>query len=182
MDGFYGEIRAFPYTYAPRDWAYCNGAILAVQQYQALAVVIGFRFGGDGRSTFGLPNLQTLVVGGFGQGTGLLPHPFASQVGAPSVTLGVSNLPSHTHVVNASGGKPALKTAAPTTSSAASVVVAGTVNVPSFSATATPNASFAGAAIGTYGAPAPAPIPLGLPSLAMPMCICISGEYPIPTD
>ena len=58
MEVFLGDIQLFPYSFVPRDWAECNGQLLPVMQNQALFALIGPRFGGDGRTTFGLPNLQ----------------------------------------------------------------------------------------------------------------------------
>ncbi len=71
MDPFLGEIRLFPYTFAPRGWAFCNGQILSVSQNTALFALIGTFYGGDGRTTFALPDLRGRVAVSSGQGPGL---------------------------------------------------------------------------------------------------------------
>lgn len=96
---FIGEIRAFPYTFAPAGWLDCMGQVVSIQQYQALFAVIGNRFGGDGRTTFGLPNLCGRVAAGQGQlqttGTN---YAFGQSLGVPQVALtSQAQLPSHTH-------------------------------------------------------------------------------------
>ena len=104
---YIGEIRIFPYTYAPLGWALCNGQALSIAQNQVLFAVIGTTYGGDGRTTFNLPNLQARAPLGFGQGNGLTPRALAQTGGAPTVTLTASQIPQHTHGVAASSTDPA---------------------------------------------------------------------------
>ena len=68
MDPFIGEIRLFPYTFAPRGWAPCNGALLPISQFTALFSLLGTAFGGDGQTTFGLPNIPNPVGSALPQG------------------------------------------------------------------------------------------------------------------
>jgi microcystin-dependent protein len=96
---FFGEIRLLPYTYAPRGWAWCNGQLLNIQQNQVLYAVIGNVFGGNGQTTFALPNLQGLTPMHFGQGPGLYPHAFAKTGGEASVQLSLNQLPKHSHTL-----------------------------------------------------------------------------------
>jgi microcystin-dependent protein len=96
-DPFIGEIRIFPYTYAPDGWALCNGQLLSIQQYPALSAVIGTIYGGDGRTTFAVPDLQSRAPMHAGQGPGLTNRLVGEQDGANAVTLTQANLPSHAH-------------------------------------------------------------------------------------
>ncbi|MFS0724275.1 phage tail protein [Paenibacillus sp. 1P07SE] len=97
MDPYVGEIRLFAGNFAPTGWAFCDGAQLFVQQYPALFAVIGNQYGGDGRSTFHLPNLMGRVPVGTGTGPGLTPRVIAQTFGEAAVTLEETQIPSHTH-------------------------------------------------------------------------------------
>lgn len=94
---FVGEIRLFAGTYAPTGWATCEGQLLAVDQNDALFSLLGTAYGGDGRTTFGLPDLRGRVPVHAGQGPGLSPRSVGQQGGREQVTLTSANLPSHTH-------------------------------------------------------------------------------------
>ncbi len=95
---FIAEIRIFAGTFAPRNWSLCNGQILSIAQNTALFSLLGTTFGGDGRTTFALPNFQGAVPLGPGQGPGLPDYVLGEVGGAPTITLGVTQLPAHTHV------------------------------------------------------------------------------------
>lgn len=102
---FIGEIRQFPFNYAPKGWAQCNGQLLAINQNQALFSILGTTYGGDGRVTFALPNLQGRVPVHPGQGV-----QFGEIGGEEAHTLTINEIPQHTH--QAVGGSDAA-TAAP---------------------------------------------------------------------
>ena len=104
MDEYMGIIKLFAGTYAPVGWAFCNGQLLPISQNQALYSLLGTQFGGDGRVTFGLPDLQGRVPVGAGNGTNLTPRPQGSKDGAESVTLNASQMPAHSHIVNGLAG------------------------------------------------------------------------------
>ena len=97
---FIAEIRMFAGNFAPRGWAYCDGQILPIDQHQALFSLLGTTYGGDGRTTFGLPDLRGRVPLHPGQGPGLSDRPLGQQGGNETVVLDESQLPSHTHDVN----------------------------------------------------------------------------------
>lgn len=97
-DAFVGEIRIFGGNFAPAGWAFCNGQLLAVSQNSALFSLIGTTYGGDGKTTFALPNLQGRVPMQAGAGPGLTHRPQGSVEGSPTVTLLSSEMPAHTHV------------------------------------------------------------------------------------
>ncbi len=98
-DSFIGEIRMFAGNFAPLGWAYCNGAILPISEYDALFSLIGTTYGGDGQTTFALPNLQGRVP--VHQGNG---HWLAEEGGVEAVTLTVPQIPAHSHTPMANSG------------------------------------------------------------------------------
>ncbi|KAA3609219.1 MAG: phage tail protein [Calditrichaeota bacterium] len=99
---FVGEIRMFAGNFAPRGWAYCDGQLLAVSQNDALFSLLGTIYGGDGRTTFGLPDLRGRVPVHAGQGPGLSSRKLGAKGGEESVTVTANQLPSHTHTLSAS--------------------------------------------------------------------------------
>jgi microcystin-dependent protein len=99
---FVGEIRMFGFGFAPQGWALCNGQLLPIDQNQALFSLLGTTYGGDGRTTFALPDLQSRVPVGQGQSPGLSSYAEGQAGGAETVTLAATQLPGHTHPVKAS--------------------------------------------------------------------------------
>lgn len=100
-DPFVAEIRIFPFNFAPKGWAFCDGQILPISQNTALFSLLGTTYGGDGKSTFALPNLQGSAPLHPGQGQGLSLYDLGQQGGTPFVTLIESEMPVHTHVLQA---------------------------------------------------------------------------------
>ena len=103
MDPFLGEIRLFACNYAPANWATCQGQLMAISQNAALFSLLGTTYGGDGRTTFALPNLVDRIQVGAGQGTGLSNYPPGTVAGTTSVTLTNQQMPAHTHTLPAGG-------------------------------------------------------------------------------
>jgi microcystin-dependent protein len=101
-DEYVGEIRLVGFNFAPVGWAFCQGQLLPISQNTALFSLLGTFYGGNGTSTFALPNLQGCVIVGQGQGPGLSPYEIGQAGGASSVTFNVNELPSHNHNVPAS--------------------------------------------------------------------------------
>jgi microcystin-dependent protein len=101
---FLGEIRNFGFNFAPRGWAQCNGQILSIAQNSALFSLLGTTYGGNGQTTFALPNLQGRVPIGMGAGPGLTNRVHGEQAGAETTTLVTNNLPAHSHALNAKAG------------------------------------------------------------------------------
>jgi len=99
MDPFVAEIRIFPFNFAPKGWAFCNGQLLPISQNTALFSLLGTTYGGDGKSTFALPNLQGNVPMHPGQGPGLTDHFLGETGGSDTVTLLQSEMPAHTHAL-----------------------------------------------------------------------------------
>jgi microcystin-dependent protein len=99
---FVGEIRIFAFTFAPTGWAFCNGQLLPISQNTALFSLLGTTYGGDGKSTFALPNLQASAPMHPGQGTGLSLRDLGETGGSETVTLLATEMPLHSHVLRAS--------------------------------------------------------------------------------
>jgi microcystin-dependent protein len=100
---YLGEIRLFSFNFAPRGWAFCQGQTLPINQNQALFALLGTTYGGNGQTTFSLPNLAGRAAISSGQGLGLSPHNLGESAGSPSVTLTINQIPAHNH--NAVGTK-----------------------------------------------------------------------------
>jgi microcystin-dependent protein len=100
-DPFVAEIRIFPFNFAPKGWAFCDGQILPLSQNTALFSLLGTTYGGDGKSTFALPNMQGNVPMFYGQGPGLSLYDLGEEGGSQTVTLLDSEMPSHAHSLNA---------------------------------------------------------------------------------
>jgi microcystin-dependent protein len=102
-DPFVAEIRIFPFNFAPRGWAWCNGQLLPLSQNTALFSLLGTTYGGDGKSTFALPDLEGRAAMHPGQGPGLSLRDLGETGGVETVTLLESEIPSHSHALMASG-------------------------------------------------------------------------------
>ncbi|GAB3672685.1 tail fiber protein [Hymenobacter agri] len=181
MDEFIGIVKLFAGSYAPQNWAFCNGQILPINQYQALFSLLGTTYGGNGTTTFALPNLMGRVAVGAGSGAGLPVVQPGQAAGAASVTLTTNNLPAHTHLQQ-------VATQTATTSVPGNSVLPGKPNgvtsgseesvainnmVTASGATLTPLA--AGAIGNTGGNQAVNVMP---PYLGMNYIICLNGVYP----
>jgi len=100
-DPFVAEIRIFPFNFAPRGWAWCDGQLLPISQNTALFSLLGTTYGGNGASTFGLPNMQGNAPMHPGQGPGLSQHLLGETGGSQTVTLLQSEIPAHAHAARA---------------------------------------------------------------------------------
>ena len=103
-DPFVAEIRIFPFTFAPKGWAECNGQLLPISQNTALFALLGTVYGGDGKSTFGLPELNARAPMHPGQGSGLSLHDLGEMGGSETVTLLQAEIPAHTHSMQGQPG------------------------------------------------------------------------------
>jgi microcystin-dependent protein len=102
-DAFIGEIKMFGGNFAPRSYAFCSGQLLPIAQFDALFALIGTYYGGDGQTTFALPNLQSRIPVGTGTGPGLPTRVLGEAGGTETVTLTTAQLPAHTHALQVSG-------------------------------------------------------------------------------
>lgn len=99
---FVGEVRWFAGNFAPRGWAKCDGQLLPINQYQALFSLLGTIYGGDGRTTFALPDMRGRSMLSFGSGPGLTPKGLGAKSGQESVILNNAQIPEHNHALNTS--------------------------------------------------------------------------------
>lgn len=100
-DPFVAEIRIFPFNFAPKGWAWCNGQLLPISQNTALFSLLGTTYGGDGKSNFALPDLEGRAPMHPGQGPGLSLHDLGETGGSETVTLLESEMPAHSHAMRA---------------------------------------------------------------------------------
>lgn len=170
---YLGEIRMFGGNFAPNGNAFCDGATLPVSQFSALFSILGTTYGGDGRTTFNLPNLQSSVPIGTGSGPGLTPRVIGEKAGSPSVTLLPSQMPSHNHQMMAAGGRSATASSAPVTGAAFTVSKAGNAYSPYASVGSTPLAPNTLAPQGNSQ-----PHNNMMPSLSVNFIIALSGVFP----
>lgn len=161
---FLGEVRIFSGNYAPRNWALCNGQLLPIDQNEALYTLIGTTYGGDGHSTFGLPDLRGRVPIHQVAGT----YPLGQSAGTESVALTTAQLPAHTHI--ASGQK----TAGTSDNPANAFWAAGTANM--YSTTNSGLVNMAPTAISSVGVSLPHENMM--PFLTVSFIIATAGIFP----
>jgi microcystin-dependent protein len=178
-DFFVGEIQMFAFDFAPKNWALCNGQLLAIAQNQALFSLLGTTYGGDGVRTFALPDLRGRLPMGQGTGFGLSPRTLGQTLGEESHTLLASETPTHTHSVNVISN-PTLtsNTDAPgptqflaQTTYSGSVGATTNVYVPD----PAPNNAMSAAAVSTTGGQAHDNL---MPLLTVNFCIALFGVFP----
>ena len=167
---FLAEIRIFGFNYAPRSWALCNGQTMAIQQNTALFSLLGTTYGGDGRTSFALPNLQGLFPVQQGQGAGLSQYNLGQTGGSTAVTLSTAQIPAHTHAMNAVA---AAGTATTPSGNFLTQPVLRTNDLYGSDATTT---TMAATAIGTTGSSQPHNNLA--PYLALSYCIALQGIFP----
>ena len=105
-DPFIGQITMFGGNFAPRSWALCNGQLLDIASNSALFSILGTSYGGDGRTTFGLPDFRGRVPMNWGQGAGLSSRTIGQKGGAETVVLTTQQIPQHSHLMRGSSGQP----------------------------------------------------------------------------
>lgn len=170
MDPFVAEIRIFPFNFAPKGWAFCDGQLMAISQNTALFSLLGTTYGGDGKSTFALPNLQGMVPLQPDQGPGLSLYFLGETLGSETVTLLQSEMPSHSH-------RPGCTTTMANFPSPAGLVWAadGAGTESQFTDTR-PNVAMSANAIGAYGGDQPHNNLQ--PYLTLNFCIALQGIFP----
>jgi microcystin-dependent protein len=187
MEGTIGEIRMFAGTFAPRNWAFCAGQLMSISQNTALFSILGTTYGGNGQTTFGLPDLRSRVPVGTGQGPGLSNISLGEVSGTETVTLLTTQMPAHTHTATATvtgtctpgcvedngtadspaGARPAISPSGAKNYSTAAVDSA--MGSSPIAATATVTIGIAGNS---------QPVPIRNPYLGMNYIICLFGIFP----
>ena len=169
---FIGQIMMFGGNFAPRGWAFCSGQLLSISQNTALFSLLGTTYGGNGQTTFALPDLRSRVPVHAGQGPGLSSYSLGQQGGTETVTLLQANLPPHTHPVNAAGTAPAPAAAAP----ANNFLAPAARGAPPIFSTGPGNTAMNAGMIGNTGSGTP--VPNLQPFTVVHFIIALEGIYP----
>lgn len=172
-DPFLGEIRIFGGNFAPKEWAFCNGQLMSIAQNSALFSLLGTMYGGDGIQTFALPDLRGRVPLSFGQGPGLSSYSQGVASGTETVTLISTQIPAHTHALNASGVS--AEQSSPLNNTLA-IVDDGNRNPYNGYTASAPNGAMAPTSIGMSGGNQPHPNMQ--PYLCVNFIIALQGIYP----
>ena len=173
LDPYIGEIQFFGGNFAPRGWAFCDGQLLPIAQYQALFSILGTTYGGDGRTTFALPDMRGRLPIHKGNGPGLTPRNLGEIGGSETNTLAVNQMPAHSHTLNANSGS--ARTSAPTNNTLARTR-SDLRSYDSVSASKPADAQLASSSVGNTGSSAP--INNMQPSLAINCIIALEGVFP----
>lgn len=175
MEGTIGEIRLFGGNFAPRSWAFCNGQLLSISTNTALFAILGTTYGGNGQTTFALPDLRGRVPIHPGTGPGLSNRVQGEMGGSETTTLNTTQLPAHSHTLNTSSG-------AANTSNAGGATIANGVDpstgvqIPGYLSGTPATAANAGTAIGLTGNSQP--VPIMQPFNTINYIICLQGIFP----
>ena len=170
-------IEAFGFNFAPRGWAFCAGQSLAIAQNQALFALLGTTFGGNGTTTFNLPDLRGRLALGFGQGSGLSPYALGAAGGEEAHQLVASEVPPHAHTLNAVNNGQANGTNIPSASVMMGSGYGMEANNPveNIYSNATPSIAMAAGAVGVTGG---TPHENRMPFLTINYCIALQGIFP----
>lgn len=189
MEGTIGEIRMFAGTFPPRSWAFCAGQLLSISANSALFAILGTTYGGNGQTTFGLPDLRSRMPVGTGQGPGLTNINLGQVSGTETVTLLSTQLPAHTHTATATvtgsvtprclddaalGDAPG--SAFPAAATTAGKIYTSAAQTPDAVMGSSPISATANVTIGIAGNSQP--VPLRNPYMGMNYIICLEGIFP----
>jgi microcystin-dependent protein len=186
---FIGMIILVPYNFAPRGWAFCNGQILSIAQNTALFSLLGTTYGGNGQTTFALPDLRGRVAISGGQGPGLSNYTIGEQAGTETITLLTTQMPAHTHTIGLgtlAAAATARNTAANSRTPVGAMPAAEAAGVTATYSTdgAAPVASMAPGTVALSGAPTASmsgssqPLSIVQPFLTLNYCIALEGIFP----
>jgi microcystin-dependent protein len=176
---YVGEIRMFGGNFAPPNWAFCNGQQLSISQYQVLFTLIWTTYGGNGQTTFNLPNLQGQLGVGMGQGPGLSNYVLGQTAGTETVTLTTAQMASHNHSLNASKTTATFNYPNSPTNNVMGLAPASPSQSYLYTNPGSPSPTIGNMdprAIGTSGGNTPHPNMM--PSLCVSFIICLFGIFP----
>jgi microcystin-dependent protein len=171
---FIGEIKIVPYNFAPRGWAFCAGQILSIAQNTALFALLGTTYGGNGQTTFALPDLRGRRAYHEGQGPGLSAFDLGEIGGTETVTLLQTELPQHSHTVRAARGATTQPSTSPSSAAWSNEVLGSPQNLPYSDAAA--DTAMASSSVTSSGGGQPhenRP-----PYLVLNYCIALEGVFP----
>lgn len=177
QDNYIGEIRMVGFNYAPDGWAKCEGQILSIATNQALFALLGTTYGGNGTTTFALPDLRGRVPMAPGTGIGLTSTYLGEQQGSETVTLLPSNLPPHTHLMNIYNGSGALDSLTNSSAYLSLIQNPDLSRSNAFTTGVAANATLNAASITSSGLNA-TPVPNKQPSLSVTFIIALEGIWP----
>jgi microcystin-dependent protein len=177
MEGTMSEIRFFAGNFQPKNWAYCDGRLLAIANNSALFSLLGTTYGGDGRVTFGLPDFRSRIPVGTGAGPGIQQYELGEMTGTPNQTLLQINLPAHNHPGQCNISVPTYSESGTSGDPTSSILASKT----GLYKTGTPADSYlaptgGAVVVGTTGNNSP--MNMEQPYLAMNIIICLYGIYP----
>jgi microcystin-dependent protein len=177
---FIGELRTFAFNFAPRSWLQCNGQLMPISQNQALFSLLGTTFGGNGTTNFALPDLRGRMMRSMGTGPGLPVATLGEQAGLAATTLTASNLPAHTHGVQATVSQPASSGGggADTPLSNIPANSGGQLNFAAPSAASGSLAPPPGVSVPSQIAGSSQPLSIMPPYLVLNTCIAFTGIFP----
>ncbi len=167
-EAYIGEIRLFAGNYAPQNWAPCDGRLLPISEYEVVFVLLGTTYGGDGVTTFALPDLRGGLAMGVGQGRGLSPRVLGEAVGSENVTLLPNNAPAHTHAFAAGG--------AASSANPQGLVPAAVTGYALYAPSATAPQAMSSATVEVAGGGQPHNNVM--PSMPLSFIICLNGIFP----
>lgn len=177
-EAFLGEMRMFGFNFAPLNWAFCDGSLMPIARNTSLFSLLGTNFGGNGVTTFAIPNVQGNVVVGAGTAATGTQYGVGQIGGEATVTISMPNTPPHTHTLMGSSGrglKGTLNTPGPTnsfiTADGCSPYIDGSTNPPP------PMVAMDPTALSTFNGGG-LPHNNLMPSIAMNLCICLNGIFP----
>jgi len=184
---FLGMIITVPYNFAPQGWAFCAGQLLPISQNTALFALIGTTFGGDGITTFALPDLRSRVPAGSGQGPGLSNYDLGEVGGTETTTLTINQMPAHNHLItlnNLTATANARNTAGNSQTPVGNVPAVEAAGVTATYSNSPANATMAPGAITVTGAATASatgnglPLSILSPFLVVNYCIALQGIFP----
>lgn len=187
MDGYIGEIRLFAANFEPTNWTYCHGQTIAITANTALFSLIGTKYGGNGTTTFMLPDTRSRVVMGVGTGAGLTPRALGAIGGAEKETLTLNQMPSHYHILSSSNLSVTVTPGAYADSGTQTDPTAGVLALHDDGAmiyNTTPDGNMAASAVNITGTPTASNTGGGLahnnimPVNTLHYIICLTGTFP----
>lgn len=176
MEGYIGEIRLFGGNFAPAGWAFCNGMLYNIAQYTPAFAIMGNTYGGDGQTTFAVPDLRGRIAVGTGQGAGLSLINLGQMGGTEAVTMTTAQMPAHTHTASATIAFPCFSDEGNTASPSGNIPAAS----PAAYSTLAPDTYISPASTQGSISPTGGNIPFSIvqPILATNYIICLEGYFP----